>query len=73
LDQFCRDNGFLKWFETSAKDNSNIEEATRHLISAILQLEEENAENTAANDESNAAVNLDQSRSHHSNQNNGCC
>lgn len=71
LDQFCESNGFIQWFETSAKDNSNIEEATRHLISAILKLEEENADNTANEDNT---VNLDaQNQQYQQQQNNGCC
>lgn len=74
LDQFCRDNDFLGWFETSAKDNSNIEEATRHLISAILKLEEENADNNTGGNEENTGVNLDHHNSQHSSNNNpGCC
>ncbi|KAG2237114.1 hypothetical protein INT48_004616 [Thamnidium elegans] len=67
LDQFCNENGFLTWFETSAKDNSNIEEATRHLISAILKLEEENADNIV-NEDNNLHLNQQQQQ-----QNNGCC
>ncbi|KAL9540299.1 hypothetical protein MBANPS3_009767 [Mucor bainieri] len=70
LDQFCQDNGFIKWFETSAKDNTNIEEAARHLISSILKLEEENADNVP-NDEN--TVNLNQQQQQQQQQNNGCC
>lgn len=69
LDQFCNENGFLTWFETSAKDNSNIEEATRHLISAILKLEEDNADNVAHEDNT---LHLDQQQQQQQ-QNNGCC
>ena len=71
LDQFCNDNGFLKWFETSAKDNSNIEEATRHLITSILKLEEENVDHTANDDEN--TVNLNARHQQQQNQNNNCC
>jgi Ras-related protein Rab-32 len=35
MDEFCREKGFAKWFETSAKENTNIEEATRFLISEV--------------------------------------
>lgn len=36
MDQFCKDHGFTGWFETSAKDNINIDEATRFLVEKIL-------------------------------------
>jgi hypothetical protein len=35
MDEFCREKGFAKWFETSAKENINIEEANRFLISEV--------------------------------------
>ncbi|XP_044077878.1 ras-related protein Rab-38 isoform X2 [Siniperca chuatsi] len=40
LDSFCRENGFVGWFETSAKENANIEEAARCLVEHILNNEE---------------------------------
>ncbi|KAH6936279.1 hypothetical protein HPB50_015209 [Hyalomma asiaticum] len=36
MDQFCKDNNFAGWFLTSAKENVNIEDAARFLISQIL-------------------------------------
>nr|XP_056709001.1 ras-related protein Rab-32 [Euleptes europaea] len=36
MDQFCKEGGFVGWFETSAKDNINIDEATRFLVENIL-------------------------------------
>lgn len=36
MDQFCKENGFAGWFETSAKENRNIEEAARFLVENIL-------------------------------------
>ncbi|XP_036024418.1 ras-related protein Rab-32 isoform X2 [Onychomys torridus] len=36
MDQFCKEHGFTGWFETSAKDNINIDEATRFLVENIL-------------------------------------
>ncbi|XP_036269745.1 ras-related protein Rab-32 [Pipistrellus kuhlii] len=36
MDQFCKEHGFTGWFETSAKDNINIEEAARFLVENIL-------------------------------------
>jgi hypothetical protein len=36
LDAFCKEHGFIAWFETSAKTNHNIEEAVRGLVADIL-------------------------------------
>ncbi|KAM3868575.1 ras-related protein Rab-38b [Diretmus argenteus] len=39
MDQFCKDNGFVGWFETSAKDNMNINEAANFLVKHIMATE----------------------------------
>jgi len=36
LDAFCKEHGFIGWFETSAKTNHNVEEGVRGLVSNIL-------------------------------------
>lgn len=36
MDQFCKEHGFVGWFETSAKENINIDEASRCLVKHIL-------------------------------------
>lgn len=36
LDEYCKEKGFMGWFETSAKENINIEEAARFLVEKIL-------------------------------------
>lgn len=40
LDSFCRENGFAAWFETSAKENTNIEDAAHCLVEHILNNED---------------------------------
>lgn len=37
MEEYCKDKGFVGWFETSAKENINIDDAGRSLITQILQ------------------------------------
>ncbi|CAG00459.1 unnamed protein product, partial [Tetraodon nigroviridis] len=39
MDQFCKDHGFLGWFETSAKDNLNINDAANFLVKHMMATE----------------------------------
>jgi Ras-related protein Rab-32 len=39
MNEFCKDKGFIGWFETSAKDNINVDQASKFLISKILEKE----------------------------------
>eukprot|EP01105_Mastigella_eilhardi_P024310 TRINITY_DN6322_c0_g2_i2.p1 TRINITY_DN6322_c0_g2~~TRINITY_DN6322_c0_g2_i2.p1 ORF type:complete len:127 (-),score=30.43 TRINITY_DN6322_c0_g2_i2:78-458(-) len=41
LDSFCKEHGFIGWFLTSAKDDTNISEACEKLISVILKPDED--------------------------------
>uniref|UniRef100_A0A336MBU3 CSON013278 protein n=1 Tax=Culicoides sonorensis TaxID=179676 RepID=A0A336MBU3_CULSO len=36
LDEYCKENGFSGWFETSAKENINIDDAAKALVNKIL-------------------------------------
>lgn len=39
MDDYCRDRGFVGWYETSAKENINVDEAARCLVNFILEKE----------------------------------
>ncbi|XP_029610757.1 ras-related protein Rab-38-like [Salmo trutta] len=41
LENFTRDHGFVGWYETSAKDNTNIDAAIMCLVESIMAGEEE--------------------------------
>lgn len=43
MNEFCAEKGFTAWFETSAKENINIEDAANALISKVIT----NNENTS--------------------------
>ncbi|CAO3600319.1 unnamed protein product [Absidia cylindrospora] len=73
MNQFCRDNGFSNWFETSAKDNSNIDEAARHLIESIVAIEDEHG-TLYADEMDDDSIHLDQSKHHDQySGGSGCC
>ncbi|XP_071957862.1 ras-related protein Rab-32-like isoform X2 [Antedon mediterranea] len=42
MDEYCKEKGFIGWFETSAKENINIDEAARFLVTSILTNDKEN-------------------------------
>ena len=35
MDDYCKERGFAGWFETSAKENINIDEAAKFLVSSV--------------------------------------
>jgi hypothetical protein len=35
MDEYCKERGFTAWFETSAKENINIEDAARCLVTKV--------------------------------------
>ena len=39
MNDFCKENGYIGWFETSAKYDINIEMAMMHLIETMLHTE----------------------------------
>lgn len=38
MSKFAKDNGFLGWFETSAKENTNIDKSIDYLVDEILKI-----------------------------------
>ena len=57
-------------FETSAKDNTNIDDAARFLIDSILSIEEEHG-SPDLNDDESERIHIDDNKSNHSGG--GCC
>jgi len=41
MNDYCQQNGFDGWFETSAKDNVNIDEAAKFLVNKIMEMDSE--------------------------------
>lgn len=37
MDQYCDEKGFVGWFETSAKENLNINQAAEFLVQRIIE------------------------------------
>jgi len=35
MDEYCKERGFIAWFETSAKENINIEDAAKCLVTKV--------------------------------------
>jgi len=65
MDKHCEDKGFIGWFETSAKENINIDKACRFLVQKIL----ENDVSTVKKEEPT----IDPSRDAQQPKQGGCC
>ncbi|XP_065837199.1 ras-related protein Rab-38-like isoform X2 [Oscarella lobularis] len=37
MDEYCREKGYVDWFKTSAKENINIDEAAKRLLTKIME------------------------------------
>lgn len=50
MDAFCRDHGFVTWFNISARNNLNIGSAVNKLVEVILEKVGDNNDSTAKTD-----------------------
>lgn len=71
IDDFCKEQGFIGWFETSAKENININEAARFLLTQIIQ--NDNAMKAAEESKDRDKITLDETDSSKKTQRNQCC
>ena len=55
MDKFCEENGFIGWFETSAKSSVGIEDAAKCLVGKILE------DSPAAPKKDSGAIKIDRS------------
>jgi len=69
MEKYCEENGFSGWFETSAKENQNIDKAFKFLVSKILENEVRNKEDS---DETSNKINIDNPPNPQQGQG-GCC
>lgn len=73
LDEFCAENGFIGWFETSAKADINIDTAARSLVSNILSHEDVFSAKRAERSKLGATTKLGDKGPHKPGANSGCC
>ncbi|XP_024292671.1 ras-related protein Rab-32 [Oncorhynchus tshawytscha] len=58
MDNYCKEKGFLGWFETSAKDNVNVDEAGAFLMENMLRIDR----GLSSRDNENDRINMSQSK-----------
>ncbi|KAK6168260.1 hypothetical protein SNE40_022123 [Patella caerulea] len=71
MDEFCKEKGFIGWYETSAKENINIDEAARFLVTKIL--EKDKAMKLGDNDHDNDKIVIDSNRPTGVEKKSTCC
>ncbi|XP_050410431.1 ras-related protein Rab-32 [Patella vulgata] len=71
MDEFCKEKGFIGWYETSAKENINIDEAARFLVTKIL--EKDKAMKLGDNDHDNDKIVIDSNRPAGVEKKSTCC
>ncbi|CAG5116726.1 unnamed protein product, partial [Candidula unifasciata] len=60
MDEFCKEKGFIGWYETSAKENINIDEAARFLVTKILEKDKANKLGEDEKDDEKIRVNANE-------------
>jgi len=58
MDRFCKENGFIGWFETSAKENIHIEDTGNFLVSHILKNDPKASNKDKQNKQEDGVVDL---------------
>eukprot|EP01136_Pigoraptor_vietnamica_P025484 Opistho-1_new@79559 len=67
MDRFCEERGFVGWFETSAKENINIDKACKFLVQKILENDRSNNSQNGQSDSGKIDLNDNQAPK------SGCC
>jgi len=69
MDAYCKEKGFIGWFETSAKENINIDESAKFLLSKVL----ENAVKDPASTDTSSDDRIDLTNDTPAAKSGGCC
>jgi len=73
IDTYCEKNGFVGWYETSAKEDINIEKAAKCLVSKILENDKANNFIQPSRDEDTVHLSSDQRKQISNERSGGCC
>ncbi|KAG9295497.1 hypothetical protein G9A89_013526 [Geosiphon pyriformis] len=71
IHKYCQEKGFVNWFETSAKENHNVEEAARYLVSQIMDIAQKNQGKSSNN--FNGAIKLNDQHQYDQYDSGSCC
>lgn len=73
MDSYCEENGFLGWFETSAKENVNIDDASKFLVRKILDNDKANNQMLPNQDEDVLHLGSNRPAKQAVSEKSGCC
>eukprot|EP00055_Hartaetosiga_balthica_P002607 m.4581 g.4581 ORF g.4581 m.4581 type:complete len:216 (-) comp2257_c0_seq1:259-906(-) len=73
MDKYCEEKGFVGWFETSAKENINIENASNFLVEKILALNKSTERTRDEEEQNNITIKPKESTSRSSEKKEGGC